>query len=183
MNPTIITALRAAALLAINLLFLMVWGFTGIGKVIDGPPAWFPEKFGATMLAKFPGLAATFWLLAIGEVLAFGLAAASFFPALFLGIFSKRMNHYGAISGMVSGIGFTVAYIGYFKFLHPELNDAESWWLGISPEGIGALGMVINFLVAIGVSSATPPPSDAVQKLVEDIRVPTHAGAGHELSL
>jgi hypothetical protein len=77
MNPTHAAVLRSMALLAINLLFLIVWGFTGIGKVLDGPPEWFPEKFGGTILAKFPGLAGTFWLLALGEVLAFGLAGAS----------------------------------------------------------------------------------------------------------
>ena len=114
--------------------------------------------------------------------LAFGLAAASFFPAILLGIFSKKMNHYGAVSGMVAGISFTLGYIVYFKFMHPELNGAEHWWLGVSPEGIGTLGMAINFLVAGIVASFTPPPPPEVQKLVEDIRIPRGAGAGHELS-
>ena len=103
---------------------------------------------------------------------AFGLAAASFFPAILLGIFWKRMNKYGAISGMLVGIVFTAAYIRYFKFSYPELNSAEYWWLGVSPEGIGTLGMALNFLVAITVSTLTPPPPDSIQQMVEDIRIP-----------
>ena len=114
--------------------------------------------------------------------LAFGLAAASFFPVIILGIFSKRMNHFGAISGMVAGIGFTAWYIVYFKLVHPELNDADHWWFGVSPEGIGTLGMLINFAVALAVASFTAPPPAHVQQLVEDIRVPRCAGPGHELS-
>ena len=113
---------------------------------------------------------------------AFGLAASSFFPVLLLGIFSKRMNRYGAIAGMVSGIGFTAAYIVYFKFLHPEENTPENWFLGISPEGIGTVGMVINFALATIVSRLTPPPSEAVQRLVDEIRVPAGSGEAHEIS-
>jgi cation/acetate symporter len=115
--------------------------------------------------------------------LAFGLAAASFFPAILLGIFTKRMNHYGAVSGMIAGIGFTLGYILYFKFLYPELNHVDHWWFGVSPEGIGTLGMAINFLVAGSVARFTPPPPRKVQQLVEEIRVPRGAGAGHELSV
>ena len=114
--------------------------------------------------------------------LAFGLAAASFFPAIIMGIFSKRMNMQGAVSGMVAGITFTAGYIGYFKFLHPELNTAANWWLGVSPEGIGTLGMLINFAVAALVSAFTAPPPEDVQRMVEEIRVPRGAGPGHELS-
>lgn len=114
--------------------------------------------------------------------LAFGLAASSFFPAILLGIFTKRMNHYGAVSGMIAGIGFTLGYILYFKLLHPELNSVDHWWLGVSPEGIGTLGMVINFVVAGVVARFTPPPPPEVQQLVEEIRIPLGAGAGHELS-
>ena len=113
--------------------------------------------------------------------LAFGLAASSFFPAILLGIFTKRMNHYGAVSGMIAGIGFTLGYILYFKLLHPELNSVDHWWLGVSPEGIGTLGMVINFVVAGAVARFTPPPPPEVQKLVEEIRIPRGADAGHEL--
>ncbi len=114
--------------------------------------------------------------------LAFGLAAASFFPAIIMGIFTKRMNMPGAVSGMVAGITFTAGYIGYFKFLHPELNTAADWWFGISPEGIGTLGMLINFAVAATISAFTAPPPEDVQRMVEEIRVPRGAGPGHELS-
>jgi len=114
--------------------------------------------------------------------LAFGLAAASFFPAIVMGIFSRRMNREGAVAGMIAGISFTACYIVYFKFMHPELNTAEHWWLGVSPEGIGTLGMLVNFAVAICVAVFFPPPPEDVQQLVEDIRVPRGAGPGHEVS-
>jgi cation/acetate symporter len=103
---------------------------------------------------------------------AFGLAAASFFPVLLLGIFYKRMNKEGAISGMIVGLGFTFSYIVYFKFVSPQSNSAEHWWFGISPEGIGTLGMLLNFLVSFVVCHLTPPPPAEVQALVESIRVP-----------
>jgi len=113
---------------------------------------------------------------------AFGLAAASFFPAIILGIFSKRMNKYGAVLGMIAGITFTTGYIVYFKFLHPELNNVAHWWFGISPEGIGIIGMFLNFLVAIPTALLTPPPPHHIQTLVEKIRIPRGAGEAHELS-
>jgi cation/acetate symporter len=103
---------------------------------------------------------------------AFGLAAASFFPALVLGIFSKRVNRPGAVAGMVSGLSFTLSYIVYFKFISPESSAPEHWLFGISPEGIGTLGMLLNFLVAIAVSWVTPPPPKEIQDLVEQIRLP-----------
>ena len=84
---------------------------------------------------------------------AFGLAASSFFPTLIMGIFSKRINKQGAIAGMICGIGFTLSYIVHFQFL----TESKDYWLGISPEGIGFLGMFINFIVAFVVSSMTPP--------------------------
>jgi cation/acetate symporter len=112
---------------------------------------------------------------------AFGLAASSFFPAILLGIFSKRMNREGAIAGMVTGIVFTTAYIVYFKFVSPESNTAAHWWFGISPEGIGALGMLFNFAVAFVVCLLTPPPPADIQELVERIRVPRGAGGAHEI--
>ena len=110
----------------------------------------------------------------VGQVVAFafGLAASSFFPAIVMGIFSKRMNKEGAISGMIVGITFTAAYIIFFKFISPELNTSDHWLWGISPEGIGTLGMVLNFIVSISVSAMTAPPPDEVQALVDDIRVP-----------
>jgi cation/acetate symporter len=114
---------------------------------------------------------------------AFGLAASSFFPAIILGIFSKRTTREGAILGMVSGITFTAAYIVFFKFIRPDLNVAEHWWFGISPEGIGTVGMLLNFAITIVVSRFTPPPPITVQVLVELIRVPRGAGEAHELNL
>lgn len=118
--------------------------------------------------------------------IAFGYAAASFFPALTLGIFSKRMNKEGAIAGLIVGLGFTTFYVLKFKLsalwgLEGILgsNAKEDWWLGISPEGIGFVGMLLNFLVAIVVSSLTPPPPKEVQDLVENIRIPSGAGEAH----
>ena len=113
--------------------------------------------------------------------LAFGLAAASLFPAILMGIFVKRMNREGAIAGMVSGLAFTVAYIAYFKSSwFGATNTAEHWLFGISPEGIGSIGMLMNFAVAFIVASRTASPPDEVQDLVDDIRVPTGAGVAHE---
>ena len=106
---------------------------------------------------------------------AFGLAASSFFPAIILGIFSKRMNREGAVAGMIVGLLFTSAYIVWFKFLFPEMNDRDHWFLGISPEGIGTLGMVLNFAVALVVSRFTPSPPKEIEDLVEDIRIPEGA--------
>ncbi|MCK0069473.1 sodium:solute symporter family protein [Kordiimonas laminariae] len=111
---------------------------------------------------------------------AFGLAAASLFPAILMGIFSRRMNKEGAIAGMLVGLLFTFAYIVYFKFIAPEANTAANWWFGISPEGIGSLGMVLNFLVATAVSKASSAPPAEVQELVDTIRIPSGAGAGHK---
>lgn len=103
---------------------------------------------------------------------AFGLAAASFFPAILMGIFFKRMNREGAISGMVAGILFTLSYIIYFTFINPELNNVDNWWFGISPEGIGTLGMIINFAIAFIVSKFTKEPPADIQEMVENIRIP-----------
>lgn len=103
---------------------------------------------------------------------AFGLAASSFFPILVLGIFSKTTTREGAIAGMLGGIGFTAAYIIYFKFVSPELNTAEHWLFGISPEGIGSIGMLVNFALTLGISRFTPPPPLDVQAGVEAIRDP-----------
>ncbi len=108
--------------------------------------------------------------------LAFGLAAASLFPVILLGIFTFRVNKQGAIAGMVSGLTFTVGYIVYFKgvFVEPFAeNIPENWLFGISPEGIGALGAALNFAVALGVSAITRPPSAEVRALVERLRVPS----------
>ena len=104
---------------------------------------------------------------------AFGIAAASLFPAILLGIFSRRVNREGAIAGMLVGLIFTVSYIVYFKFdVHPSYNVAENWLFGISPEGIGALGAMLNLAVAITVSALTARPPETVRELVERIRTP-----------
>lgn len=107
---------------------------------------------------------------------AFGLAASSFFPAIIMGIFYKRMNKEGAIAGMLSGIGFTAAYIIYFKFINPGANVPENWWFGISPEGIGTLGMIVNFVVALVVQKATGEAPDDIKDLVESLRYPKGSG-------
>ncbi|WP_422355266.1 sodium:solute symporter family protein [Roseivirga pacifica] len=104
--------------------------------------------------------------------LAFGLAASSFFPAIILGIFDKKMNKEGAIAGMIFGVLFTTCYIFYFK---PQLGGGgtpDGYWFGISPEGIGTLGMLINFVVALVVSRFTRPTPQAIKELVEMIRYP-----------
>jgi len=100
---------------------------------------------------------------------AFGLACSSFFPAIILGVFWKKANREGVITGMLVGIIFTATYIIYFKFMG---GTSDQWWFGISPEGIGALGMLLNFVVAMVVGRFTPPPPEEVQELVEHIRVP-----------
>ncbi len=110
---------------------------------------------------------------------AFGLAASSFFPAIIMGIFSKRMNKEGAVAGMVTGILFTASYIVYFKFLNPADNHAANWLFGISPEGIGSLGMILNFMVAVIVCRVTKAPPESVQDIVESIRIPKGAGASY----
>jgi len=112
---------------------------------------------------------------------AFGLAASSFFPAILLGIFWKRMNREGAIAGMVTGIVFTAAYIIFFKFVSPGLNNADHWLFGVSPEGIGTIGMIINFAVAIPISLITRRPPEDVQRMVDEIRIPRGAGPAHEI--
>ena len=103
---------------------------------------------------------------------AFGLAAATIFPVLFLGIFYKRLNKEGAIAGMLCGLIATSSYISYFKFINPSLNNNDFWFLGISPEGFGFLGMIINFVVAISVSSFYSRPPEDIYQLVDEIRKP-----------
>lgn len=115
---------------------------------------------------------------------AFGLAAASLFPAIIMGIFSTKVTREGAIAGMLTGLIFTFGYIVYFKgvFFEPfAANIPDNWLFGISPEGIGVIGMVLNFAVAFAVTKVTAPPPQYVQEMVEDIRVPRGAGAasGH----
>jgi len=104
---------------------------------------------------------------------AFGLAAASFFPAIVMGIFYKRMNKEGAIAGMLSGLIFTFGYIVYFVFMG---GDKADYLWGIAPTGIGTIGMILHFIVALVVSKMTPPPPQHIQDLVESIRIPRGAG-------
>ncbi|WP_372755344.1 sodium:solute symporter family protein [Mariniflexile sp.] len=112
--------------------------------------------------------------------LAFGLAAASFFPAIILGIFYKRMNKEGAIAGMVVGIAFMLFYMLKFKFDWFGGGNKSDWWFGISPEGFGAVSMVLNFIVSIIIMKFTPAPPQDVQDIVENIRIPSGAGAATE---
>ena len=132
----------------------------------------------AIMVAGYLGFDPPGWVAQV-VAFAFGLAAASLFPVILLGIFFKRANKQGAIAGMLTGLFFTYGYIEYFKGLFLKWagspwgeNVAEHWLFGISPEGIGVVGMVLNFFVIIVVSYMTPAPPERIQHLVEDIRVP-----------
>jgi cation/acetate symporter len=118
--------------------------------------------------------------------LAFGLAASSIFPALMMGIFNKRINSAGAVFGMLSGLGVTLVYIFVFKgwFFIPDTNNfpntPDHWILGISPEAFGAVGAMVNFIVAIAVSKVTKAPPEHIQHMVEDIRIPKGASVAAE---
>lgn len=134
---------------------------------------------GAVVLAGYFGVNPPGFVAEV-VAFAFGLAAASFFPVIIMGIFSTRINREGAIAGMISGLIFTMGYIIYFKLMSPELNSADHWWFGISPEGIGSIGMMINFVVCYFVSMATPPPPKHVQDMIQDIRIPKGAGTAQD---
>jgi cation/acetate symporter len=134
----------------------------------------------AILVAGYLGFDPPGWVAQV-VAFAFGLAAASLFPVILLGIFSKRVNREGAIAGMLTGLLFTYGYIEYFKGLFLKWagapwgdNVAEQWLFGISPEGIGVIGMCLNFVVAIVVSSVTKPPPEHIQHMIEHIRVPRH---------
>ncbi len=137
---------------------------------------------GAILVAGYLGLHPPGFAAQV-VALAFGLAASSIFPALMMGIFAKRVNNTGAVLGMLAGLGTTLVYIFWFKgwFFLPGTamapDNAANWVLGISPGSFGAVGAVINFIVALTVSSFTAPPPEHIQHLVEDIRVPMGAGA------
>ncbi len=110
--------------------------------------------------------------------LAFGLAAASLFPAIILGIFYKRMNKEGAVSGMIVGILFMLFYMAKFKLgWLGDIPPASEWWFGISPEGFGSVAMVVNLIVSVAVSRFTAAPPHEVQEIVENIRIPSGVGA------
>jgi cation/acetate symporter len=132
----------------------------------------------AVLVAGYLGLNPPGWVAQV-VAFAFGLAAASLFPVILLGIFWKRANKQGAIAGMLTGLIFTYGYIEFYKGLFLKWagspwgeNVAEHWLFGISPEGIGAIGMVLNVIVMVVVSRATAPPPERIQQLVENIRVP-----------
>ena len=132
----------------------------------------------AIVVAGLLGIYPPGWVAQV-VAFAFGLAAASLFPAIFMGIFVKRMNREGAIAGMVAGLAFTFGYIAWFKLWSPEANVPENWLLGISPEGIGVVGMVLNFAMAALVARLTAPPPPEVDALVDTIRAPGEGGAPH----
>tara|TARA_S200000501_G_scaffold51773_2_gene41770 strand:+ start:1904 stop:3568 length:1665 start_codon:yes stop_codon:yes gene_type:complete len=127
-------------------------------------------SFIALFIATYFGINPPSTFIAKTVAFAFGLAASSFFPTLLLGIFSKRMNKEGAIAGMIAGIGFTFSYIVYFQFMG---GTSDQYFLGITPEGIGFIGMLINFGVSFLVSSFTPPPPKNVVEMVEEIHIPS----------
>ena len=125
---------------------------------------------GAVILAGIMGMnTAKLGFVAQVVAFAFGLAAASLFPVIVLGIFWKRMNREGAIASMLTGLVSTFSYIYYFKFID---TDPANWWFGVSPEGIGFLFMFLSLAVGIVVALVTAPPPQDIQDLVEDIRVP-----------
>jgi len=140
----------------------------------------------AVVIAGYFGINPPGFVAAV-VALAFGLAAASFFPAIILGIFHKKMNKEGAVSGMIVGLLLMLFYMLKFKFGifdgGKEAVDGlkASWWFGISPEGFGTIAMIVNFIVAFVVNSFTPAPPQEVQDIVENIRIPSGAGeaTGH----
>ena len=108
--------------------------------------------------------------------LAFGLAAASFFPAIILGIFYKKMNKEGAITGMIIGVLLMLFYMTKFKFGWFGGGTKDDWWFGISPEGFGSIAMILNFIVSLSIMKLTKEPPKSVQEIVENIRIPINAG-------
>jgi len=126
---------------------------------------------GAVCLAGYFGINPPGFVAAT-VALAFGLAASSFFPAILLGIFSKRVNKEGAISGMLVGVFLMLFYMLKFKFGWFGGGTKADWWFGISPEGFGTIAMIANFIVTITVTSMTPAPLKGIQQLVENIRKP-----------
>ncbi|HLU05675.1 MAG TPA: sodium:solute symporter family protein, partial [Woeseiaceae bacterium] len=149
-------------------------GITEKGELLTGRIA---AAF-AILIAGYLGFDPPGWVAQV-VAFAFGLAAASLFPPILLGIFFKRMNKQGAIAGMLTGLLFTYGYIEFFKGLFLKWagapwgdNVASEWLFGISPEGIGVVGMLLNVLVALVVSHLTAPPPVRIQELVERIRIP-----------
>ncbi len=131
--------------------------------------------FGAVLVAGYFGINPPGFVAEV-VAFAFGLAAASFFPVILLGIFDKRTNREGAIAGMIVGIGFTAFYIVGNRFF-----GMEPFVLGISAQGIGTVGMLLNLGTTLTVSRLTPPPSEEIQAMVENVRVPRGAGAALDI--
>ena len=152
-------------------------------KISEKGELW-AARIAATVAVVIAGLFGIYppGFVAAVVALAFGLAAASFFPAIILGIFHKKMNKEGAIAGMVVGLLLMLFYMLKFKFgLFDGGKSAvaglkESWWFGISPEGFGTIAMIVNFIVAFAVNAFTPEPPEDVQEIVENIRIPSGAG-------
>ena len=136
---------------------------------------------GAVVVAGYFGINPPGFVAAV-LALAFGLAAASIFPAIIMGIFNKKMNKEGAITGMVVGISLMLFYMLKFKFGVFDGGKAAvaglktQWWFGISPEGFGSMAMLINFVVSFIVNRFTAPVPEVVQEIVENIRIPSGAG-------
>lgn len=126
-------------------------------------------SLGALLVAAYFGINPPSTFVAKTVAFAFGLAASSFFPTLVMGIFSRRMNKEGAIAGMVAGITFTLGYIIYFQFMG---GTKDQYLFGISPEGIGFLGMFVNFIVAAIVATLTPQPPKEIRELIDRVRTP-----------
>ena len=133
----------------------------------------------AVIIAGYFGINPPGFVAAV-VALAFGLAAASFFPAIVLGIFYKKMNKEGAVAGMIVGILLMLFYMTKFKFGWFGGGTPDDWWFGISPEGFGSIAMIANFVVSITIMKFTPPPPPEVQEIVEDIRIPSGAGEATE---
>lgn len=132
----------------------------------------------AIIVAGFFGIYPPGFVAAV-VALAFGLAAASFFPAIVLGIFDKRMNRQGAVTGMIAGTSLMLFYMITYKTGLIGIMDPlpkSEWWFGTSPEGFGVIAMLVNFILSIVISRLTPPPPENVQQIVEDIRIPSGAG-------
>ena len=129
----------------------------------------------AVLAATFPHTGIGF----MGVALAFGLAAASFVPAIILGIFVKRMNKEGAVAGMVIGMLLMLYYMMRFKFDWFGGGSEEDWWFGISPEGFGTVAMIVNFGVSLLIAFLSPKPPEEIQEMVENIRIPSGAGEAY----
>ena len=129
------------------------------------------SAFFAVCIAGYFGINPPGFVAAV-VALAFGLAASSFFPAIVMGIFYKKMNKQGAIAGMLAGIGLMLFYMLKFKFNFFGGGDSSGYWFGISPEGFGTIAMLVNFIVALFVMNITSPTPDHIKKMVDNIRIP-----------